>query len=362
MPSLPVYYGLMGTAKLKTAILGLNSKAELLLEAACRAELFEIQAVADKDQNLVEKVAEKYHCAAYDDYRQLVTANNFDCLLVTAGIHSCSEYVRIAMKNKFHVLKLAPPARDYEETAELVKLANQENVKFATTNTNRFAQSSLALRRLLQEGQVEQVSLITAFCAIDHQSSASWRTDPKLAGGGVLLHDCYDIIDRIVWNFGIPQQIYSLNSNTAADKQQRLYLTEDTAIVTMRFTDTFFCNIIASKTIGRQQKLLNIYSKDKIITVTDKQLLVSSKSGQVERQLEYDDDELLCMTRLLKNFGLSILSSDKNKLFCSSEENLKDMAVIESAYLSARTGFPEQPGRILQMPHVKPTNIRAVHK
>jgi hypothetical protein len=25
------------------------------------------------------------------------------------------------------------------------------------------------------------------------------------------------------------------------------------------------------------------------------------------------------------------------------------MAVIESAYLSARTGFPEEPGRILQM-------------
>jgi hypothetical protein len=44
-----------------------------------------------------------------------------------------------------------------------------------------------------------------------------------------------------------------------------------------------------------------------------------------------------------------VLSPDKNKLASSGRENLKNMAVIESAYLSARTGFPEEPGRILQM-------------
>jgi hypothetical protein len=33
------------------------------------------------------------------------------------------------------------------------------------------------------------------------------------------------------------------------------------------------------------------------------------------------------------------------------------MAVIESAYLSARTGFPEEPARILQLAQIEPTNI-----
>jgi hypothetical protein len=55
------------------------------------------------------------------------------------------------------------------------------------------------------------------------------------------------------------------------------------------------------------------------------------------------------MRGLLKDFAQSILSPDENKLCSSGRENLKDMAVIESAYLSARTGFPEEPGRILQM-------------
>ncbi len=55
------------------------------------------------------------------------------------------------------------------------------------------------------------------------------------------------------------------------------------------------------------------------------------------------------MTEQLKNFALSILSPDSNKLCSSGSENLQNMAVIESAYLSTRTGFPEGPAKVLQM-------------
>ena len=52
---------------------------------------------------------------------------------------------------------------------------------------------------------------------------------------------------------------------------------------------------------------------------------------------------------LLENFAASVTSPETTKLCSSARENLENMAVIESAYLSARTGFPEEPGRILQM-------------
>ena len=73
----------------------------------------------------------KYNRAAYDDFRQLIIQNQFDCLLVAAHIHSCDEYLRIAMKKKFNILKLAPPARNFEEATQLVQLAEEENIKFA---------------------------------------------------------------------------------------------------------------------------------------------------------------------------------------------------------------------------------------
>jgi hypothetical protein len=64
---------------------------------------------------------------------------------------------------------------------------------------------------------------------------------------------------------------------------------------------------------------------------------------------EHKDDALSCVRGILENFALSILSPDDNKLCSSGRDNLQAMAVVESAYLSARTGVPEEPGRILEM-------------
>ncbi len=353
----------MSEGKLKTAVLGLDDKGRLLLEVAAQADHFVIAAVADKDATLAESTAYKYKCDHYDDYRQLIMQNQFDCLLIAAGIHSCDEYIKMAMKKKTNILKLAPPARNFQEAAEFVRLAENENIKFAIATPKRFARSYLALRELLQQGGLEQIFLISAFCAVGDEPIGTWQTDPKLAGGGVLLYNCYQIIDQIVWNLAIPQQVYSLNTNnTAGDRQQRSYLTEDTAVVTMKFTDTSFGDLTASKAFGPKQEILKVYGKNKILTVSGSRFTVSDNLGQTNKESEYDDDELIWYMALLKNFALSILVPDKNKLCSSARENLNDMAVIEAAYLSARTGMPEEPGRILKMAQTEPINIRPACK
>ncbi len=341
----------MSNVKLNTAILGLNSGGQLLLKASEAVDCLRIQAVADKDTNLAEKIAGQYKCAAFDDYRQLIIQNQLDCLLVAAPMHSCDEYVRMAMKKKFNILKLAPAARDFEEAAEFVRLGEEQEIQFAIANPSRYARSYVKLREILEEGEIEHIFLMTAFCNVGDHPQPGWRTDPKLAGGGVLLHDCYRMIDQVVSNFAMPQQVYSLNTNQAQDKQQRSYLTEDTAIVTMKFSDTFIGSFIASRRegTGPREEFLKLYAKDRILTVSDTQLTVSDGLGRAVKKLKYDDDELVCATELLKSFASSILLPDENKLCSSGRENLEDMAVIQSAYLSARTGFPEEPGRILQM-------------
>jgi len=341
----------MSESKLKTGILGLNEGGQLLLKASEDVDCLQVLAVADKDTNLAEKIAGQYQCSAYDDYRQLIIQNQLDCLLVAAPIHSCDEFVRMAMKKKFNVLKLAPAARGFEEAAEFVRLGEEEEIQLAIANPSRFTRSFVTLRKFLDEGKIEQTFLLNAFCNVGDHPQPGWRTDPKLAGGGVLLQDCYRIIDQIVSNFDMPQQVYSLNTNQAQDKQQRLYLTEDTAIITMKFTDTFIGNFIATRRegAGPGEEYLRLYGKDTTVTVSDKQLIVSDGLGKVCEKVKCDDGGLSSTSEFLKSFAQSIISPEQNKLRSSGRENLKDMAVIESAYLSARTGFPEEPGRILQM-------------
>ena len=341
----------MSEGKLKTAVLGLNEGGRLLLEAAGRVDCLQIDAVADKDPNLVERIAAECGCAAYDDYRQLVMQNDLDCLLVAEAMYSCEEYVRMAMKKKFNVLKLPPGARDFEEAAEFVRLSEEQDIRFVIANPDRFASSFRALHEFLQDGRIENVFLISALCNPGDLEPPGWQGDPKLSGGGVLIHNCYPIIDQIVTNFGMPQQVYSLNTNRAPDKQQKLYLTEDTAVMTMKFSGGCIGNLVTSQraAMGPAEDWLRVYGKDRTLTVNAERLVLSDGLGREVETVQSDDDRPARMAKLLKNFALAILLPEDHKVCSTGRENLQNMAVIESAYLSARTGFPEEPGRILQM-------------
>ncbi len=339
----------MDKEKLKTAVLGLNDEGLLLLEAVSQTQLFRIQAVADKDTAVAETASKKYGCAHYDDYRQLLTTTELDCLIVAAGLYSCHEQLRMAMKKKLHILKAVPAGRNFQEAAGYVDIAQQENVRFAIANTKRFGQSYNVFRDFLQEQLNEQILVLTGVCNFGDCARPAWQSDPKLAGGGVLLRDCYEIIDQIVYNFSLPQQIYAVNSSMAEDKKHRQYLTEDTAIVTMKFNDMLTGNIVASRLSGPKQELLKLYGKNRILTVTDDEFVISTSSGNVIKRRLFKDNRLRRCKQMVENFALSILQPDKNKLRSSAKDNLGTMAVIEAAYLSARTGMPEQLSRILEM-------------
>jgi len=273
------------------------------------------------------------------------------CLIVAEGMFSCEEYVRLAMKKRFHVLKAAPGGRDFEESAELVRLAMEENVKFAVANPRRYAKSFATLHEHIKSGVIDEVFLIVVFCGYGGIERAGWRNDPKLAGGGVLLHNSFGMIDQITWNFPIPQQVYSLNTNEAADKQQRLSLTEDTAVIAMKFSDRLLGNVVVSSrsSVRPRQEFMKVCGKNKIIVVEGTRFTVRDGEGLVIEDIECENDISACMAGVVGDFGRNVLQAGGKELCSSGRENLKSMAVIESAYLSARTGMPEEPGRILQM-------------
>lgn len=335
---------------LTAGILGLDQDGRLLLEAAEATGCFQIKAIADQDQQRVEKAGLEFHCQVYTDYRQLIVQNQFDCLLIAADIHLCDEHVKTAIRKKFNVLKLAPPARDYEEALELVQMAESEKVLLAIANPGRFTSSYDKAHELISQGCIDQVFLVSAYCNVSQTDRPSWRMDPKLAGGGVLLHDGYQVIDQILWNFSIPQQVYALHTSHAPDKQQRLYLTEDTSLVSMKFTQDLTGSIIVTRcgNVGPAETVLRIYGRDAMLSVTEHQVTLSV-SGRDDQVWQYDDDGRKVTERILTGFARSVRAPDEHRVVSSASENLKNMAVIESAYLSARTGFPEEPIRILQI-------------
>jgi hypothetical protein len=162
----------------------------------------------------------------------------------------------------------------------------------------------------------------------------------------------------MIWNFGMPQVVFSLSAGIAGDRQQRLSLTEDVAVISMKFSDRLLGNITASRNvrIGSQQNFLKVCSRDWILTVDSDTFTVYDGLGQIVSEYKYNGSTLQCMEKQLEGFALSTLSPDNNAILCSARSNLSNMAVIESAYLSFRTGMPEEPGRVFHMEQIEPIN------
>ncbi|NLH41508.1 MAG: Gfo/Idh/MocA family oxidoreductase [Planctomycetes bacterium] len=340
----------MGSENLVTAVLGLNEAGRCLLTAAASTGLFTIKAVADLDQQKAEKAAKEHNCEAFTDYRQLVVQNQLDCLLVAAETHACEEQIKTAIRRKSHVLKTSPPARTFAEALEFVELAKAENVQFAVANPHRFCTGNLVARDLIAQGRLGHVFLIAAsgfFCSADRPA---WQIDPQVAGGGVLLHDCYRILDQILWDFPLPEQVYALKTNHAPDKQQRLCLTEDTAVVAMRFNDAFMGSLVASRNgqIQAERVCIEIHGKEGQLTIADSEVVLSC-NGRQDQRWQYEESRQTLMERLLAAFAQSLRTPEQHPFPGTGVESLRNMAALESIYLSARTGFPEEPARILRM-------------
>jgi len=341
----------MAATKLKTAVLGINDFSLLILDSLVKIDYFQLSAVADINTEKAQRIASKYKCNYYDDYRQLIIQGKFDCIIAAAPLHNCIEHIKTALKKKFNVLKTAPPGRNFEEAMTLTSLAEREKVRFAVINPYRSAQSFINFSRLI--GERGKIFLIDANCFRENkEGKKNWVSDRQLAGGGVILYDCYQIIDQLVSNFDLPQQVYSLTSNRAPDRKQRYYLTEDTALLTMKFSDTRFAHITASNrpaAAASDTEVIRVHTNGEIISATPDSFTISKGNGTVIEHSRYRDKPAKWISQFLENFALSIISPDQHKLLSPAKENLKNMALIESAYLSARTAMPEQPGKILQL-------------
>jgi predicted dehydrogenase len=344
----------MDEQQLTVAAIGLTDLTETLLDIAWAAPMFRILAVADIDQGQAEAAARKYECDAYTDYRQLIVQNQVDILLVGAPPHLCTDYIRQAIQKKMNILTRWPWAVNFEQGAEFINLARRENVLFTVAQNGRFSRSFEHIMDFLKTSveQSNTLHLISAVCHIPIgplEPSQRWLYDPQLAGGGVLMQNCYNLIDELTLCFGLPQRVYALTQSQAPDRQQRLSLTEDTAVITMQFSDTLMAQLCASRTLGPARQHLRIHGKTMHLTATPEEVVVCNNAGTELERFGYKDDQHSSLERLLMNLAQTLLNPNEKSLYPDHGVDLNTLAVIESAYLSARTGMAEEPARMLKL-------------
>ncbi|OHB44123.1 MAG: hypothetical protein A2178_03395 [Planctomycetes bacterium GWC2_49_10] len=344
----------MEARAIKIAVVGLNQAGKLFLESATASSRYQVVVVADKDIEAASKAASYCGAQACDDIRLAISNYQLDAVFIAAPLHVCAEHIRSAMSRKINILRVTPPARNYDELAGFAKAAAQENVIFAVASTNRHRKVFKAFSDNLKKMDAESFFLVTAQCGKSFYHEIAER-DPKLAGGGIVLYSAYQIIDKIVKSFGLPSQVYAIATSLAPDRQQRLYVTEDTAVISLKFSDTLVANITASKSLAADMFTIHAYGKDRTVLLADNELSICDDSQNIIEKASFGDGEQEAMGEVLEDFAGAVMVTDDAEAMIKlsrAGDNLDVLAVIDAAYLSARTGMPESPGRIMELSQI----------
>lgn len=326
--------------ELAVGIIGIGGYGNAVLKELDHNENFVVRAIADRDRELVEDVAQQYNAQPYDDYRSLIVEENLDVLFLTLPTFLCKECIRLAAREKIHVFKESPLARTLPEAMEMVKMMEKANCHFHVGAQKRFSPGYLEAHNLLTENKIGPVYLIRAEQFLNYQGSWQWRGDPGLAGGGVLLEMAYHLIDQIVWSFDLPERVFSLNNNMCAKRVIPPYRTEDSVILNMQFSGGAMANLVASSMTGPESEKLIFHGVDGTIEVSPDRIHLYDPDHNTIKDVAYDVSQDWLIAQQIRQFADMILD-DQVKPISTARQHLANVAVVESAYLSARTRAPE---------------------
>lgn len=326
--------------QLRAGIIGVGGYGRLILRELAGNDRFVIKAIADQDRELAQACSREYGGEPYDDYRGLIVQQELDALFLVLPTFLCGEYIRLSAKKGIHVFKAAPLGRTMPEAAEWVELMDRADCRLYVSVPNRFAPGYLGAHQLLQEEKIGSVYLVRAESFSRYHGDLGWRGDPVLAGGGVLLEQAYDMVDQIIWNLGPPERLYGLNGNRCSERALPPYKTEDTAVLTMRFPDGTMGSVLAGWMTGPTRERVLFHGTDGSIEVTRNSVRCFDVDGECAGEEEFDVNDAWLVAQEIRHFA-ELLLDDEIEPVGTAAEHLADVAVIESAYLSAKTQLPE---------------------
>ncbi len=330
---------------LKVGLIGLGRCGVQLADALLASSWCRLVAVGSHKPYRLQRFAENHDgIATYDDFRSLIVNNALDALFVAVPPFVRPGYLALAAERELPVWTLTPSARTLDEAIELIDMFEAAGVPLIVSR-------SYGLDPALQEDTIGPAATGRIFLARGHALTCcpedlDWRGDSRRARGGVLLDRAYGLVDTIVKIMGMPGRVYAAAAGVSRPGTRFPYDTEDTASMICQFAGGGIAQVTACWTAGSNEAVLDFYGLKACVHVDERTVRLTDR----ER-----GDELHRQDRTANQFApqiedfLSNLRTAPGRMQSPLRDHLPTLAVLEAAYLSARTGQPESPGPILEM-------------
>lgn len=328
---------------LRIALLGVGNSGQQWLEALRASPGFRLAALCGHESSVGEPLAAACEVPFYNDYRLVLVEQKPDAALFAVPPFVAEAYLPVAAQHGIAVLQETPFARGFEEAVRLIGCFYDAEVPLVVASRWRFDREIAAA--LVETASNGGFHLAQATRCAPVPDLQQWRGDSRRAGGGVLRDAAYELVDMVVDALGLPGDVTAQLGRCSAAAGER-FDTEDSAAVLCRYRSGAAAVVSAAWQAGPAAWRATLVGSDGRVVIDPTTVETVKGPGSGTARPRPSEHEL--RLAVLDQFAETVRTRPAVYVGRAVDQ-LPALAVLEAAYLSARTHAPETPQRPYEM-------------
>ena len=193
----------------KIAIVGAGFMGDTHATAYENMENAVLMAVCDQNAEKGKALAEKFHCAHYADFNEMIAACELDMIDICLPTFLHEQFVIQAANAGKHIICEKPVTLNVESLDRMLEAVDRNHVTMYVGQVVRFWPEYVEAKKLLENGTLGELKSYYAARLSEHPAWSEWYRKVENSGGGLLdlhLHD----IDYACYLFGRPEKVYAI--------------------------------------------------------------------------------------------------------------------------------------------------------
>lgn len=327
--------------KVRYAVVGLGyiAQAAVLPAFAHAAENSQLAALVSSDPVKLKELAKKYkvdRTYSYEAYDDCLQSGMVDAVYIALPNNMHRTYAVRAAGARVHVLCEKPMALTKEDCIDMIKAADEHDVKLMIAYRLHFDEANLKAVEIVQSAQLGEPRIFNSFFTMQVEEG-NIRLDKKLGGGTLYDIGVYCINAARYLFQDEPIEVFALSANNG---EKRFKEVDEMTTGILRFpaerlatfTTSFgAADLSVYQVIGTKGNLL----VDRAYSYTEERKHAVTVNGKTERLSFPKRDQFAAE---LLYFSDCILNGEDPEP--SGIEGLNDVQIIQALYRSAESGKP----------------------
>ena len=279
----------------------------------------------------------------FDDPRRVFAATDIQAVLFATTPRAEVALATAALERGLHVWRLPPIARNFAEAAEIVRRVQRKGVIYCVASW--WEQVVDHAWRDLEWPETFRPTFSEARVASPGPDPSSWRTLKSEAGGGVLAHEAYPLLEALVAVRGLPDSVTAMTTGVRVAPGAAPSETEDTALALLQYPGGGAALIRAAWSAPPSERCVAHHGHGLSALLTADEVTLVSTDGSIRDRRPIPDD---LIASDLRRFVESVRAGARDRAGAMLERHLAVSALLETVYLAARTQHPESPRKLYE--------------